>query len=102
MITYHDPDKVIDQLKHWAEGQDSVRAMLLTSRRANPNAIVDVFSDLEKTCAGADINDNWEAFFGTMNVFRNIGMEVAQGLGFNFPDELHQKVMAFVQQIRES
>lgn len=48
-------DDVIRQLIHWAERQDSVRAMLLTSSRANPNALVDRFSDYDVVLAVQDI-----------------------------------------------
>ena len=42
-------------LVRWAEKQPSVRALLLTSSRANPNAAVDLFSDYDVILAVADI-----------------------------------------------
>ncbi len=47
MIVSHDPRDVVRRLVEWANGKDAVRAMLLTSTRANPHAPVDVFSDYD-------------------------------------------------------
>jgi aminoglycoside 6-adenylyltransferase len=38
---------VIERLLNWAEHQTLVRAMLLTSSRAIPNAPTDIFSDYD-------------------------------------------------------
>ncbi len=43
----HDPREVIRRLTLWADREHSVRAMLLTSTRANPGATVDVLSDYD-------------------------------------------------------
>lgn len=47
MKRMHRPDDVIDKLIHWAEQRDSIRAMMLTSTRAIPNAPVDEYSDYD-------------------------------------------------------
>jgi hypothetical protein len=36
MIANQDPDEVTRRLVRWADGEDSIRAVLLTSTRANP------------------------------------------------------------------
>lgn len=56
----HDPHHVIRRLIHWGERQDSVRAMLITSTRANPNALVDVFSDYDVVLVVEDIHPFFE------------------------------------------
>jgi aminoglycoside 6-adenylyltransferase len=43
----NDDDAVIRRLQTWAEAQDDVRAMLLTSTRAIPGAAVDALSDYD-------------------------------------------------------
>jgi aminoglycoside 6-adenylyltransferase len=40
-------DRMLQQFKRWAKGRDSVRAILLTSTRANPDAKLDLFSDYD-------------------------------------------------------
>lgn len=51
---------MIDRLKLWAEHKDAIRAMLLTSTRANPNAVVDAFSDYDVILVVQDIHPFYE------------------------------------------
>jgi len=51
---------VVHQLIQWAEQQAPVRAMLLTSTRANPNALVDAFSDYDVVLVVQDIHPFFE------------------------------------------
>jgi aminoglycoside 6-adenylyltransferase len=60
MNTGQQEGDVIHQLKQWAERRDSVRALLLTSTRANPNAVVDVFSDYDVILVVRDIHPLYE------------------------------------------
>ena len=46
---------VLDRLVKWAGQRDSVRAMLLTSTRAVPNATVDDLSDYDVVLVVEDI-----------------------------------------------
>lgn len=55
MITFHDPRDVIRRLVRWADERVAVRAMLLTSTRADPHATVDIFSDYDIVLVVADI-----------------------------------------------
>jgi aminoglycoside 6-adenylyltransferase len=62
---------MIERLIHWGGGQPLVRAMLLTSSRAVPNAPVDVFSDYDVILAVLDIHPYhedraWLEAFGTV------------------------------------
>jgi aminoglycoside 6-adenylyltransferase len=56
----------------------------------------EIWSQLEDTYAGADTADNWEALFRTMALFRQVAMEVGEGLGYDYPLDLDERVMAFV------
>jgi aminoglycoside 6-adenylyltransferase len=60
MIVFHDPFQVIDHLIQWAEQRDLIRAMLLTSTRAVPNASVDRFSDYDVVLIVRDIHPFYE------------------------------------------
>jgi aminoglycoside 6-adenylyltransferase len=55
VIVNHDPHEVIRRLTRWAERRDPVRAMLLTSTRANPSAPVDILSDYDVVLVVEDI-----------------------------------------------
>ena len=48
-------DQVIQRLVEWAGKQASIRAMLLTSTRTNPNAPMDIFSDYDVILVATDI-----------------------------------------------
>lgn len=70
---WYQGDKVIRQLVEWAENQAPVRAMLLTSTRAIPNAPVDAFSDYDVILVTADIHPfyvdrSWLEDFGRVLV----------------------------------
>jgi aminoglycoside 6-adenylyltransferase len=59
-----------------------------------------IWSQLENTYAGANITDNWESLFRTMALFRKVAIEVGQGLGYEYPLELDQRVTAYVQKMK--
>jgi aminoglycoside 6-adenylyltransferase len=56
MSAKHEASDIINQLKQWADDRDSIRAMLLTSTRANPHAVVDAFSDYDVVLVVRDIH----------------------------------------------
>ena len=60
MQDIHHPDVVIPRLVHWAEQQTRIRAMLLTSSRANPDAPVDILSDYDVVLVAQDIHPFFE------------------------------------------
>ena len=116
MMDTHNHDDVIGKLVQWAEEQDTIRAMLLTSIRAIPNASVDIFSDYDVVLIVEDIRPfyeerSWLAEFGEVLVvywdpiypdpeygsekFANV-IQYADGLKIDFtlwPVELLQKIV---------
>jgi aminoglycoside 6-adenylyltransferase len=60
-----------------------------------------IWSRLEKTYAGAGIEENWDALMHTMALFRQVGVEVANGLGFVYPLELDQSVRNYVSKMKK-
>jgi aminoglycoside 6-adenylyltransferase len=61
----------------------------------------DVWIDLERTYVGAKVEDNWRALRRTMQLFRRVSTEVGDYFGFAYPNELHQRVSAYVYHIRQ-
>jgi aminoglycoside 6-adenylyltransferase len=61
----------------------------------------ETWSRLEDTYAGAGTQDNWQALFRTITLFREIAREVGEGLGYKYPFELDQRVTAFVQRMQD-
>jgi aminoglycoside 6-adenylyltransferase len=56
----------------------------------------EIWSQLESAYAGADIAENWEALFRTMALFRQVAIEVGEGLGYAYPHDLDRRVTAYV------
>ncbi len=61
----------------------------------------EIWSQLENTYAGADVQENWVALFRTITLFREVAMEVGDRLGYTYSFELDQRVTAFVQEIQQ-
>lgn len=59
-----------------------------------------IWQELEGTYAGASVAENWEALFRTMALFRRVGIEVADGLGYAYPLDLHERVAEYTRYIR--
>jgi aminoglycoside 6-adenylyltransferase len=59
----------------------------------------EIWSQLENTYAGGNLADHWEALFRTMALFRQVATDVGEGLGFEYPLVLDQRVTAFVQEM---
>ena len=60
----------------------------------------ELWTQLESTYAGADIDENWEALFRTMTLFRQVAKEVGEALGYDYPQELDERVVAFVKMMQ--
>lgn len=84
------------ELDHgWSVPMDSLGKGL--KKRLPP----EIWDELEGTYAGADVAANWEALFRTMALFRRVGTEVADGLGYTYPLELDERVTSYVRSIKE-
>ena len=73
MKNRHLPDDVINHIIKWGKQQDSIRAMLLTSTRAVPNAPLDEYSDYDVVLVVKDIHlffedRSWVEEFGNVLV----------------------------------
>lgn len=59
-----------------------------------------IWAQFEQCFAGAGIAENWLALERTVVLFRQVAIEVGTYLGYRYPEELHQRVMAYVASIR--
>ena len=76
--------EIIESLIQWAEHQPLVRAVLLTSSRASPNALTDVFSDYDVILAVLDVHPfyedrTWLEAFGSVLVLYRDPLEPHYG-----------------------
>ncbi|MCL4826362.1 MAG: aminoglycoside 6-adenylyltransferase [Caldilinea sp.] len=60
----------------------------------------ELWAEVEQTFTGADIADNWAALINMMALFRRVAREVGDHFGYVYPEELHQRVCAYVQEIQ--
>jgi aminoglycoside 6-adenylyltransferase len=60
----------------------------------------EIWSQLERTYVGAGIDENWEALFRTIDLYRQVAIDVADHLGYAYPHDLDQRVTAYVQQVK--
>lgn len=58
------------------------------------------WQQLEAGYAGSSIEDNWRALDATLALFREVGEDVANRLGFVYPAELHRRVCRFLGRYR--
>jgi hypothetical protein len=56
---------------------------------------------VEPTYAGARLADNWDALALTMALFRQVAVEIGEHLGYVYPHDLHQRVSAYVDHIKQ-
>lgn len=69
VVEMNNRDRQLEKVIKWAEEKDDIRVMLLTSSLTNPNAPVDIFSDLDIEFVVRDLehmlnDDSWIAYFG--------------------------------------
>ena len=61
----------------------------------------DIWDQVEQTYVGARVAENWEALARTMALFRQVAVKVGEHLGYAYPDDLHQRVSAYIEQIKQ-
>jgi len=59
-----------------------------------------VWQEVERTYAGGDIEQNWDALFRTIALFRRIAAEVGERLGLEYPDALDARVTRYLEEVR--
>jgi aminoglycoside 6-adenylyltransferase len=60
----------------------------------------DLWSDLEQTYTGADVESNWIALFQSIDLMRRVASEVGDALGYRYPDELEQRVRKYLHRVK--
>ena len=60
----------------------------------------EMWAELECTYTGAGFEENWEAMLQTLALFRKVAIEVGDGLGFAYPQELDDRAMAYLQWVK--
>jgi aminoglycoside 6-adenylyltransferase len=84
MVDPASKDRIVQQLFQWGTGQEDLRAILWTSSRTNPSALVDVFSDYDIILVVEDINpyyedESWLEDFGRVLVLYRDPLRLESG-----------------------
>lgn len=60
----------------------------------------DLWTDLEKTYAGAGIEENWQALYHLMDLMHKVGVEVGKMYGFPYPESIEQRMRVYLARLR--
>ncbi len=60
----------------------------------------ETWQELESTYVGAGEEDNWDALFKTIDLYRRVAIEVGQHLGYSYPHELDRRTTAYLRKVR--
>ncbi len=61
---------------------------------------VGLWSQVERTFAGADIEENWDALFAMATLFKAVGSAVGTHLGYTYPLDLDQRMVRYLTHIK--
>jgi aminoglycoside 6-adenylyltransferase len=59
----------------------------------------ELWERLKNTYVGAGTRENWRALFETIELFRHVAREVAEGLSYTYPEDLHRRALAYLHRI---
>lgn len=59
----------------------------------------DLWAEYESTFAGADIEENWTAFFNAISLFRKVAKAVGRSLDYVYPDQMDREITDYHKQI---
>jgi len=59
-----------------------------------------IWSEIESTFIGTNIEENWQALFATTALFRRVASAVVRDLGYTYPLELDRRMLRHLQRIR--
>jgi aminoglycoside 6-adenylyltransferase len=60
----------------------------------------EIWAELELTYVGAETEENWEALFKTIEIFRKVAMQVADHLGYAYPHDLERRVRKHLYRVK--
>jgi aminoglycoside 6-adenylyltransferase len=61
-----------------------------------------LWEKIERTYVGSDIEQNWQAMFDTIEIFRETALEVGEALNYDYPVDLHKRVLDYLLKVKKS
>ncbi len=56
--------------------------------------------ELEGTYAGAGAEENWDALFKTIDLYRRVAIEVGRHLGYSYPHEMDRRAVDYLRKVQ--
>ncbi len=69
-------------------------------KRLKEHVRPELWAELESTYVGAGAEENWEALFKTIALFRTVAMQVGNNLGYKYPRELDDNVVEYLREVQ--
>ncbi|MBU0512242.1 MAG: aminoglycoside 6-adenylyltransferase [Chloroflexi bacterium] len=60
----------------------------------------DLWEELETTYTGFGLEENWEAMYTTVSLFRKVAIEVGKSLGYEYPQDIDLRTINYLQKVR--
>lgn len=60
----------------------------------------EIWAELESTYVGAGLEENWEALYKTITLFRKVAIEAGERLGYAYPHDLDRRAMAYFRKVQ--
>lgn len=60
----------------------------------------ELWKKAEATFSGSDLADNWRALYAYADLGRELGLALAEGLGYHYPSVLDQKICAYLDYVK--
>ena len=61
----------------------------------------EIWTELEATYVGMGIEENWQAMWATIVLFRKLAISVGEALGYAYPKELDERMDRYLQNVRD-
>jgi aminoglycoside 6-adenylyltransferase len=74
----------------------------LYGRRMQQYLRPDLWAGLERTYCGLGLQESWRALFNALELARKAAREVGERLGFAYPEDMFQRALAYLQEVRET
>lgn len=62
----------------------------------------EIWLEFKSTYAGSGIEENWVAFFNTVQLFRKLAKKIASDLNYSYPNEMDKEVTQYCIEIKET
>ncbi len=94
--------KKIRQLLEWQMGFDTGWSIKAGAYGKGLKKYVhpEIWAALGKTYVGAGSEENWNALFETVELFRHVAITVGEHLGYAYPHDMDRRIMVYLHEVK--